>query len=137
MKLQSSGPNAEKGNGMCYSKLHGDIVYKLALYDDKRIFFGKKGETHEDNVIDSFDMSCGGTYRNQGKSVHISLDGLRGEASKLNLVTGEMTDRSVEEEADHVVITDEELINFWLFGKWTANGKSSSREEGYDSSESD
>ena len=47
------------------------------------------------------------------------------------------TDRSVEEEADHVVITDEELINFWLFGKWTANGKSSSREEGYDSSESD
>jgi len=119
MKLQQSGSDAEHANGRCYTKTHDSIKYRLALYDDKSIFFSKKGELNDDDVISSVDLCCGGTYREQGKSVHLCLYGLQGEGSKLDILTGEMTDTQIQEEADKIIITEAEL-QMWTFGSWTA-----------------
>ena len=122
MKILTSGEDADKANGKCYMKGGGEEVsYRLALYENKAIYFAKMGEVVDEGVIETCDLSCGGQYEVSGKSIVLKLDGLRGVKSRLNIVSGEMDDDDeVNEGEDDIIITEAELL-LWTFGWWDHN----------------
>lgn len=128
MKVCTSGSNSLNATGECYTKRSESIHHRLALYEDNTVYFSKKGDTYEDSIVKTVDLSCGGTFKTTGKSIHLKLDGLKGEMSKVDMETGSITDEVVTEEGGIVVVTAEELAEFWKFGKWSSPDESSDSE---------